>query len=374
MIILPFRTSAAATPADRKRAVRRTWKAAAVILLAGFVACATFPYGPRPHGRPVPAHHARRGFINPDHVGKRGLGEVLRWRLGLLPDEPLPIPAAESAIYKPAVVAPDLALLRGPDPAKIQITWIGQSTFLIQVEGLNILTDPLFSKRASPVGFAGPRRLAPPGVPFADLPRIDIVLVSHDHFDHLDRAAVRALGNGPRYFVPLGLGRWLAAAGIHRFSELDWGQTSSVGPLTIHAVPAQHFSGRTLGGFNRRLWAGWVVETTRGRLYFAGDTGYGGHFREIAARFSPLRIAFLPIGSYRPRRIMETVHMDPPEAVRAFRELGAEVGVAMHWGTLGLTDEPPAEPPLYLKKALRESGLDPDAIRVLKFGQTISLE
>lgn len=363
-----------AKSAERITAVRKTGRAATVIFLAGLAACATFHYGPRPDGRPVPAHHGRRAFVNPQRTELRGFGAFLRWRLGLAPEEPRPIPAAESAVYEPEVVSPDLALLRRPDPAGIQVTWIGQSTFLVQVEGLNILTDPVFSERASPVGFAGPRRLAPAGVALADLPRVDVVLISHDHYDHLDKAAVRTLGNAPRYFIPLGLGRWLAAAGVHRFSELDWGQTSSVGSLTVHAVPAQHFSGRTLGGFNRTLWTGWVVETGRGRLYFAGDTGYGGHFREIAARFSPLRVAFLPIGAYRPRWFMGPMHLDPPEAVRAFRELGAEVGLAMHWGTFRQAEEPPAEPPLYLKKALRESGLDRDAIRVLKFGQTISLE
>lgn len=177
----------------------------------------------------------------------------------------------------------------------------------------------LFGAGACATFHYGPRRRAPPGVPLADSPRIDVVLISRDHYDHLDRSVVRRLGNGPRYFVPLGLGRWLARAGVHRFSGLDWGQASSVGPLTVHAVPAKHGSGR-------RRW------------------------------------------------FMEHMHMDPPDAVPAFREMGAELGLAMHWGTFKLAEEPLSEPPRYLKKALLANGLDEDRFRVLGFGQTISVE
>ncbi len=317
------------------------------------------------------SHRAGRGFknlyANPPHGG---FGAVLRWQLGLGPKEALPVPPEEVPPYVPDIVPPDLELVRHPDSSRIQITWIGHSSFLIQAGGLNILTDPVYSDRVSPVPFIGPRRQAPPGIPFESLPRIDAVVISHDHFDHLDKPVIKRLGGAPRYFVPPGIGDWLHGLNIERVSELDWWQSSFIGDVRFHCVPAQHFSGRGPFAFDRTLWAGWVIETPADRVYFAGDTGYSPHFREIGERRGPILVALLPIGAYRPRWFMKTMHMDPAEAVQAHRDLGARHSVAMHWGTLRQSDEPLAEPPIYLRKAAREAGLAGEEFRVLKFGQT----
>ena len=322
-----------------------------------------------------PAHHTKNGFKNLDEtLERRGLGSVFRWLLGLAPKETPPIPPDEVPPYTPDIVPPDLDLIHHPDPAKIQITWIGHSSFLIQVEGLNILTDPVFNDRISPVSFAGPKRKAPPGVPFDDLPRIDAVLISHNHYDHLDKPTIKKLGNKPRYFVPLGLQGWFAALRISRVSQLDWGQTSFIGNVLFHAVPAQHFSGRGPFSFDRELWAGWVIETKRGNIYFAGDSGYTAHFKDIGRRFGPIRLSLLPMGAYRPRWFMRPMHMDPAEAVLAHRDLGSALSIGMHWGTFKQTDEPLGEPPLYLRKAMGEAGLRPEEFLVMKFGQTLILD
>jgi N-acyl-phosphatidylethanolamine-hydrolysing phospholipase D len=279
------------------------------------------------------------------------------------------IPPTEVPVFVPPVQKPDLEAIRRPDPKAIQVTWIGHSSFLIQVQGLNILTDPVFSSWISPLPFIGPKRQSPPGIRFEDLPRIDAVLISHNHFDHLDKPTIKRLGSGPRYFVPLGLRPWLGRLGLDRVSELDWWQTSFIEDVLVHCVPAQHFSGRGLFSFNQVLWAGWVIETKAGAVYFAGDTGYSPHFKEIAARLGPIRLSLLPIGAYRPRWIMQTMHLDPADAVRAHLDLGSAQSIGMHWGTFKQTDEPLAEPPIYLDKIRREMGLEPNAFQVMNLGQ-----
>lgn len=225
------------------------------------------------------------------------------------------------------------------------LTWIGHATFLARLDGVRFLTDPVFSQRASPLPFAGPRRLVAPGVELSALPRVDFALISHDHYDHTDLAAVRALAaRGVRFVVPLGVGELVRAVGGDPV-ELDWWQSAEVCGLRVHCVPAQHFSGRGLFDRNRRLWAGFVVEGAGRRVYHAGDTGYFGGFTEIGERRGPIDLALLPIGAYLPRAMMRRVHMDPEEAVRAALDLRARAAVGMHFGTFDLADEPLAEPP-----------------------------
>jgi N-acyl-phosphatidylethanolamine-hydrolysing phospholipase D len=316
------------------------------------------------------SHHTAAGFRNL-HTGRdHGLLQELRWHFGLGPKEAPDFPQNEVPAYVPDVVKPDLERIQHPDPSGIQITWIGQACFLIQTGSMNILTDPVFSDRASPFSFVGPKRVAPPGVPLCDLPPIQAVVISHNHFDHLDLPTVRKLGNAPRYFVPPGLGAWFAEEGITNVVELDWWVEARMGPFTIIAVPAQHFSARTLFDRDRTLWAGWVIKAKAGTIFFAGCSGYAPEFREIGRKFGPIRISLLPIGGYRPRWFMRTMHMDPPEAVKAHQDLGSNVSIAMHWGTFRLTDEPLAEPPLYLKGALKEAGVSEDRFIVMKIGET----
>jgi N-acyl-phosphatidylethanolamine-hydrolysing phospholipase D len=256
-------------------------------------------------------------------------------------------------------------LLRDPG-----LTWIGHATFFVRLDGVAFLTDPIFSKRASPLSFAGPARLVEPGVPLEALPPVDFGLLSHDHYDHTDLASIRALAaRGTRFFAPLGLATLVREAG-GTVTELDWWESGEVGAVRVHCVPARHFSGRGLTDRNRRLWAGWVVEGPARRFYHAGDTGYFDGFAEIGARLGPIDLAALPIGAYQPSAIMRPVHMDPEEAVQAALDLKARTVVAMHWGTFDLTEEPLDEPPRRFRAEAARRGLAEDHVWVLAVGES----
>lgn len=266
------------------------------------------------------------------------------------------------------------------DPAFLQanrseptLTWVGHATFLIQIAGLNVLTDPVFSRRVSPFSFAGPRRLAPLGLTPAELPPIDLVLISHNHYDHLDAAAVRAIAAASpavQFAVPLGLRRWFAARGIERVVELDWWQSAMLGTARVTALPTQHFSGRGLHDRNATLWCSLLLEAGGKFVYFAGDTGYSPDFADIGAAHPGIDLALLPIGAYDPRWFMKSVHVDPEEAVRIFQDLGARHAAAMHWGTFRLTTEALDEPPKRLAKALAEAGIAPERFFTMQHGET----
>jgi len=327
--------------------------------------------------RASPAHHGPDGgFRNPGLEWPRASGgAVLRWQWERLRRGVPPNPAPHALPVVPGDVAYPRAA-RG----ELRITWVGHSTFLIQLGGLNLLTDPIWSRRASPVQWAGPARLVPPGLPFDQLPPVDAVLVSHDHFDHLDRPTVvrlrRTFGDAPRWVTPLGYRPWLARIGVRNVAELDWWQSTSIetpaGALRVTALPAQHWSRRSLVGDGRRLWASYAVETPDGfRLYFGGDTGYFGGFAEIGSRLGPFDAVILPIGAYEPRWFMRPVHMDPGDAVRAYQDLGGRGAfVPMHWGTFRLSDEDPLEPPQRLAAAWREAGLPAEDLWILRHGET----
>jgi N-acyl-phosphatidylethanolamine-hydrolysing phospholipase D len=250
------------------------------------------------------------------------------------------------------------------------ITWIGHSTMLVRMDGVSFLTDPMFSERASPVSFAGPKRLVPPGVPLSDLPPIDFVTLSHDHYDHTDLASIEALAKrGVRFIAGLRMGDLVREAG-GEVVELDWWESLQVGAVRVHCVPAQHFSGRSLTDHDRRLWAVWVVEGPARRFYHAGDTGYFDGFRTLSERFGRIDLAALPIGAYDPAAIMGFVHLNPEEAVRAAIDLKARRVVAMHWGTFDLTDEPLAEPPRRFRAAAEKARLGADQAWVLAVGES----
>ena len=249
------------------------------------------------------------------------------------------------------------------------ITWIGHSTMLVRMDGVTFLTDPVFSERASPVSFAGPKRLVPPGVPLEELPPIDFALVSHNHYDHADAPSIEALaGRGTRFIVPLGLG-WLVRDRGGETIELDWWQSTRVGDARVHCVPAQHFSGRSIADGDRALWAGWVVEGPTRRFYHAGDTGYFKGFADIGKRLGPIDLAAIPIGAYAPPSIMRSVHLNPEEAIQAAVDLGATRVIGMHFGTFDLTNEPADEPPRRFHAAAARLGLDEQAW-ILNVGET----
>jgi len=250
------------------------------------------------------------------------------------------------------------------------ITWVGHSTMLVRMDGVTFLTDPMFSERASPVSFAGPARLVPPGVPLDELPSIDFVTLSHDHYDHTDLPSVAALARrGARFIVPLGMGALVREVGGQAV-ELDWWQSVRIGAVRVHCVPAQHFSGRSLTDTNRRLWAGWVVEGPRRRFYHAGDTGYFDGFREIGRRLGPIDLAAVPIGAYEPSAIMRVVHLNPEEAANAAVDLRARGVIGMHWGTFDLTEEAPDAPAPRFHEAAAAIGLEPDRVWTFAVGES----
>ena len=265
------------------------------------------------------------------------------------------------------------------DPAALRanrteptLTWIGHCTLLLQIAGLNVLTDPQFSQRASPVQFAGPQRTTPPGLAIKDLPPIDIVLISHNHYDHLDYRSVRQVAaHSPdaHFYVPLRLGKWFRDIGIKNYTELDWWEEQEQQHLRLVAVPTQHWSNRTFDR-NRTLWCGWVLEAADFKFLFIGDTGYSRDFVDIKERFGGFDLAAIPIGAYDPRWFMKEAHQNPEEAVQCMLDLNARKAVATHWGTFQLTFEEMDEPPQRLKTALAKQGLDPASFLIMAHGQT----
>jgi L-ascorbate metabolism protein UlaG (beta-lactamase superfamily) len=258
-----------------------------------------------------------------------------------------------------------------PPPARVgegdlRVTFINHATTLLQLDGVNILTDPVWSERVSPVSFVGPRRHRPPGIRFEDLPAIDYVLVSHNHYDHLNVETLRRLQqrDRPRIVVPLGNVALLERHGIGSATELDW--WGSEGNVT--AVPSRHFSARGISDRNRTLWCGFVIASAAGNVYFAGDTGWGPHFQQIGDRFPPIRLALLPIGAYLPRWFMEAVHIDPAQAVDAHVALRAETSIAIHFGTFALGDDGDEEPTWDLKQAIA-SKQPPPRFWILEHGE-----
>ncbi len=340
-----------------------------------------------PHPPAKPPHHRAAGFQN-NHVEFAGksLADVLRWRWaasrqGLPPRPTTAIPST----------APDLAFLhanaRAGAAMQPSVTWIGHATVLAQLGGLTLLTDPIFSDRASPVQFAGPARHQPPGINLHALPHIDLVLASHNHYDHLDEASVQALcsqpGGPPLFVVPLGLKAWLAARGVQHAIELDWWQQHRVqgagGDVDVALVPAQHWSGRGLRDRMKTLWGGFAVFAPDCHLFYAGDTGYSRDFDDIrkhfAERQSPAAgggfdIALLPIGAYEPRWFMAEQHVNVHEAVKIHHDLRAKRSLGVHWGTFALTDEALDEPPQVLARLRAEQGLHDETYFVLAIGET----
>ncbi|XP_056133067.1 N-acyl-phosphatidylethanolamine-hydrolyzing phospholipase D [Lampris incognitus] len=259
----------------------------------------------------------------------------------------------------------------------LRVTWLGHATVLVELDGLRILTDPIFSQRASPVQFMGPKRYRGPPCTVEQLPRIDAVLISHSHYDHLDAGSVASLnarfGGELRWFVPLGLMDWLVKAGCENVMELDWWEENCVpghDDITFVCTPAQHWSKRTPLDDNKVLWSSWSVLGPDHRFFFAGDTGYCSSFLEIGRRFGPFDLAAIPIGAYLPRDVMRGQHVDPEEAVQIHQDVQAKKSLAIHWGTFALAYEYYLEPPVRLREALEQKGLKLDSFFTLHHGES----
>ena len=256
----------------------------------------------------------------------------------------------------------------------ISVTFINHATFLVQVDGLNILTDPIYSQRASPFQWIGPERVHAPGVALADLPPIDVVLISHNHYDHLDEATLQQLfaqqEEPPLILSGLGNGRLFEQLGLASYRDMDWGETVEIAGTEFVFTECRHRSGRGLGDQMKTLWGSFVVKTRAGNIYFAGDTGYGPHLKDTGDTYGPFVLSLLPIGAYEPRWFMADVHLDPQEAVRAHLDLRSEHSIAMHFGTFQLTYEGINQPTLDLATALEDQGVDPADFDVLLPGHT----
>ncbi|MCE9499262.1 MAG: MBL fold metallo-hydrolase [Leptospira sp.] len=318
-------------------------------------------------------HHTQGGFKNiaPDFV-PHGFGYFLRWQIWRIGAD---LPSLNPEDYKFERVENSGEDLR-KNTAKLSVTWIGHATVLIQMDGKNILTDPIWSERCSPVSFAGPKRYTKPGVKIADLPKIDIVLLSHNHYDHMDAPTLIELEQKfkPHFFAGLKNRKFLKELGLSNVSEMDWWEEKSSNQIKVIFTPTQHFSSRSLIDGYQTLWGSFIVQSKNHTAFFAGDTGYFDGFKEIAEKFPGIDIAILPIGAYEPRWFMKPVHMSPEDAVQAFLDLNAKAMLPMHYATFVLTDEALDEPLILAKKAFVKNRLTADKLLDLKIGESKWIE
>ncbi len=326
-----------------------------------------------------PAHHTRRGFRNPpgsapDHGGLGHLWVILRylWLTRHVPRRPA---VPEGFVLSRGAVREGLRRHQGRD----SVTWLGHACFLIRLDGRTILTDPFLADYAAPIEGFGPRRYTPPALAVSDLPALDVVLISHNHYDHFDVATLsdRRFPRNARVVVPLGMGPRLLELG-YDVTEVDWHHTVMLGrsgnaPLRVTATPAVHFSGRGLFDRNRTLWCGFALEGGGRRLYFGGDSAFGPVFAEIGQRHGPFDLAILGIGAYEPRPIFRRSHATPEEAVEMARMLGARSIAGMHYGAIVLSGEPAFEPPRRLRTAARAAGYADEDIWAMRLGETRAL-
>lgn len=316
------------------------------------------------------SHHTPEGFRNPE-PDLREPGDLQRWRKERKA-QGLPFPPRQgyTAFIQQWCQQADLS---GEEDA---VWWLGHAAIMLRLNGRYGLIDPVFSPRASPLRFYGPQRKTPAPLAIQDLPALDWVAISHNHYDHLDRPTIKAiLRRFPQvqFIVPLGLEPWFRRAGARNVIQLDWWQQTQRHGITFHAVPARHWSMRTLHDRNRSLWCGWTVTTANLNFWFSGDSGYSEALLDIAERLGPFNLAALPIGAYAPRWFMQGQHMDPQQSVSLWQAIGTPVTIPVHWGVFELADETLDEPPQELARALEEAGQGTKRFRPWKIGERASL-
>ncbi len=314
---------------------------------------------------PVSDHFDGRKFVNPGDIKEHGMRDLFKW-----------FRTRERGNW--TVIRENT--VHGIPPHRVEgdsihVLFINHSTFLIQTRGLNILTDPVWSERASPVSFAGPKRMRPPGIIYNELPDIDIVLLTHNHYDHFDIRTLERLAQDsqPVFYVPLGAGKYLLKKGIGNVREMDWWDEIIIGKdVKLLCTRAQHFSGRGMFDRNKTLWCGFALISGSGSIYYSGDTGYGPFFEDIAARIPPIRLAFLPIGAFRPEWFMAPIHTSPSDALKIHREIRAKTSIAMHYGTFPLADDAMNEPAALLRELTEQEGLSTGEFIIMQEGEGIT--
>ncbi|MDA0986524.1 MAG: MBL fold metallo-hydrolase [Bacteroidetes bacterium] len=311
-------------------------------------------------------HHTPFGFKNIDPNFKRARGiDVFNWLISR---------GARRSFSKEIAIIPSTTFNKELVQNKNQnsVTWIGHSTALIRFNGKIILTDPIWSETAGPLNLMGAKRYTPPTILRDQIPEVDIILISHNHYDHLDTETIKFFGKNKntKFFVPLKLKEFFTDLGIENVIELDWWEEKYIFDFKIVCTPAQHFSGRTMFDGDETLWASWVVTSKNKKLYFAGDSAYFNQFKEIGKNFGPFDLALIPIGAYLPRNIMGPVHVDPKESIQTFLDINAKFMLPIHWGTFRMADEQIDQPPKDLIIAAKKMEVDWNLIAPFKIGET----
>jgi len=318
-------------------------------------------------------HHTQEGFINTPPTPKKSWKDVLKWRKerqsGSLKKPDFP----ENSPF--LISEPDPRIFT-KDPVLTSVTWLGHSSVLLQIQGLHILTDPHLTLRASPFSFIGPKRYTAPPISIDALPQIDYIVISHDHYDHLDVSTLKKMTQKqkdapPHILVPLGYKKLLASKGLTHVTEFDWWDKKTFGPVEIHCTPVQHWSRRSLTDYNHRLWSGWAVASKDFKFFFSGDTGYTHWFKKIGDTLGPFDASAIPIGAYAPRWFMKDAHMNVEDAIKAHTDLQSLFSFGIHWGTFILTDEPLSQPRERLNALMKEKAqVDLKPFLTFKHGQT----
>jgi len=343
------------------------WVIGAAALFALALVVLGYTFSQPGYNGPESDHFNGTTFENTGDIPSKGFADVMKWYLTRDQGEWTKAKGSEITFAKkPADNVTD----------GVVITYVNHSTFLIQTAGVNILTDPIWSDRVSPLSFAGPKRFRPVGVKFEDLPPINLVLISHNHYDHLDIETLKKLNKNfsPRFIVPLGVDLYLNQEGIENIFPLDWWQAKIIdSDITVHSVESQHFSARGLFDRDKTLWTGYVIDTPTGSVYFAGDTGYSNIFKKIGQKHPDIKVGLIPIGAYKPRWFMKPMHVNPEEAIQVHKDVGAQISFGMHFGTFPLADDGMDDPENDFAKAMRLPKNQGVNFKLLTEGDSFSL-